>query len=93
MSDTRKISSFKRLLQGVPVTEPNVESMHSWDQFANAIRKAQNYLVSAQAEEARAETALEEAREEREDAEKMLDEAKAIWTQRSIDLLGVKVET
>jgi hypothetical protein len=93
MSGTRKISSFKSFLQGVPSTGPNVQPMHSWDQLAKAIRDTQNYLVTAQADEARCEQELDDARKERENAEKLFEEAKSMWAQRSLDLLGVKVET
>lgn len=100
MSDARKISSFRSFLQGVPRTEPgahrtepNVQPLHSWDALAKAIRDTQNYLVTAQAEEARCEEELSDASRERENAERLFDDAKAMWAQRSLDLLGVKVKT
>lgn len=92
MTQTSKISSFKSLLAGVPRTGPTVEPMHSWDKLAKAVRDTQNYLVMAQAEEARCEETLAESRREREKAEALMAEAKAMWAQRSLDLLGIKVD-
>lgn len=66
-----------------------VKPIRDWDTMASTIRQAQNYLVITEAEEARCIEALDEARTNKANAERMLDEAKALWIKTSADILGI----
>jgi len=94
MSEPTKIAGrrFRDILGGVPrtVSQPAiVTAFRSWDRMEQAIVAANNYLVGAQAERAKAERALEDAKEAEADATEIFEKAKAAWIEQSKTLLGI----
>lgn len=90
MSEPRK-TFIRDLLRAVPATEPSVRPITSWADMERAIVAAQNFLVTAEAEEDKRRRAHEDAVREVGEARVALAEARRLWVEHSRQLLGVDV--
>ncbi len=83
--------SLRSILDRADKTRPNVEPMRTFDALADAVRKAERYRVVAEAEEAKCMEALDHATKDREEAERLWNEAKELFAQQARDVLGIKM--
>lgn len=89
MMATEKFS-LRSVLTRAEVTQTgDVKPIRDWDTMASGIRQAQNYLVITETEEARLVSELDDIREKKVEAQRILNEAKQLWVKTSADVLGV----